>query len=120
LADQPGGHGFTARMQQFVFNRDNYGVKFVGLEDGYERLDTSLADLDAVIMTQYQLVAAIANVPAVKLLGTSPKGFNTTGEFEEANYHEELSSIQSHDLTPLIERHHLLVIHSEIAPRFNI
>ena len=85
-----------------------------------QQFDTSLTDLDAVIMTQYQLVAAAANVPAVKLLGTSPKGFNTTGEFEEANYHEELESIQTHDLTPLIERHHLLLIRSEIAPKFNI
>jgi hypothetical protein len=71
-------------------------------------------------MTQYQLVAAAANVPSVKLLGTSPKGFNTTGEFEESNYHEMLESLQTHALTPLLERHHLLLIRSEIAPKFNI
>nr|WP_231642992.1 anti-CBASS Acb1 family protein [Ralstonia syzygii] len=71
-------------------------------------------------MTQYQLVAAAANVPATKLLGTSPKGFNATGEFEESSYHEELESIQAHDLTPLLDRHHLLVIRSEIAPKFGV
>jgi hypothetical protein len=51
---------------------------------------------------------------------TTPKGFNATGEFEETSYHEELESIQYHDLTPLIERHHLLLIRSEIAPEFGI
>lgn len=117
LADEV---NFDKRMQQWVFNRDNYGIKTLGLDETMQQFDTSLTDLDAVIMTQYQIVAAAANVPAVKLLGTSPKGFNTTGEFEEANYHEELESIQSHDLTPLIERHHLLLIRSEIAPQFNI
>ena len=112
--------GIIARLNQFVFNRNNYGLKTIGLDDDYQQHDISLADLDAVIMTQYQLVAAAANVPATKLLGTQPKGFNTTGEFEEANYHEELESLQRHDLTPLIERHHLLLIRSEIAPRFNM
>ncbi len=109
-----------ARIQQWVFNRDNYGIKTLGLEEDMKQFDTTLTDLDSVIMTQYQLVAAAANVPAVKLLGTSPKGFNATGEFEEANYHEELESIQYHDLSPLLERHHLLLIKSEIAPKFNI
>lgn len=111
---------FAQRVQQWVFNRDNYGIKMLGIDEDMQQFDTSLADLDAVIMTQYQLVAAAANVPAVKLLGTSPKGFNTTGEFEEANYHEELESIQTHDLSPLIERHHILLIRSEIAPKFGI
>lgn len=108
------------RLDEFVITRDNYGVKTIGLDDEMMQFDTSLTDLDAVIMTQYQLVAAAANVPSVKLLGTPPKGFNATGEFEEANYHEELESIQSHDLTPLIERHHLLLIRSEISPKFGI
>lgn len=108
------------RLETFVQRRDNYGVKTLDIDDEMQQFDTSLADLDAVIMTQYQLVAAAANVPSVKLLGTPPKGFNATGEFEEANYHEELESIQSHDLTPLIQRHHLLLIRSEIAPQFGI
>lgn len=112
--------GFVARVNQWVYNRDNYGVKFLGLEEDMQQFDTSLADLDAVIMTQYQLVAAGANVPVTKLMGTVPKGFNSTGEYDESNYHEELESIQSHDLTPLIERHHLLLIRSEIAPAFGI
>jgi len=108
------------RLTEFTQRRDNWGVKTIDLNDEMQQFDTSLTDLDAVIMTQYQLVAAAANVPATKLLSTQPKGFNSTGESEEANYHEELESIQSHDLTPLIERHHLLLIRSEIAPQFGI
>lgn len=94
--------------------RDNYGKLFIGIEEDAIQLETSLTDLDQVIMTQFQLVAAAANVPATKLLGTTPKGFNATGEYEEASYHEELESIQANDLTPLIERHHLMVIRSYI------
>lgn len=111
---------FNQRMQKWTALRDNYGVKVIGLDEELNEFDTSLAELDAAIMTQYQLVASAANVPAVKLLGTSPKGFNATGEYEEANYHEMLESLQTHALTPLLERHHLLLILSEIAPEFNI
>lgn len=111
----------SERLNLWVQNRDNYGIKTIDKEsEDMMQFDTSLTDLDAVIMTQYQLVAAAANVPSVKLIGTSPKGFNATGEYEEASYHEELESIQTHDLSPLLERHHLLVIRSEIAPKFNI
>ncbi len=111
---------FISRLKNFTTMRDNYGVKILGEKETMNRFDTSLTDLDAVIMTQYQLVAAASNVPATKLMGTSPKGFNATGEFEESSYHEELESIQAHDLTPLIEHHHQLLIKSEICPKFGI
>lgn len=104
-------------IADFVALRDNHGVKVYDKEsEEVGQQDTSLADLDDVIMSQYQLVAAAANVPATKLLGTTPKGFNATGEYEEASYHEELESIQANDLTRLLARHHLCVMRSEIAP----
>ena len=112
--------GFNARAQAASQWLNNYATKFVGLEETVEHFETSLADLDAVIITQYQLVASIANVPATKLLGTTPKGFNSTGEHEENSYHEELESIQSSDLTEFLERHHLLLMRSEIAPKFKM
>ena len=93
--------------------RDNYGVKVNGPEENMQQYDTALADVDTVIMTQYQLVAAAANVPATKLFGTQPKGFNATGEYEAESYREELESVQTNDLTPLLVRHYELVAKSE-------
>lgn len=112
---------FEQRLNTWTHFRDNFGVKVLDKDaDKAEQMDTSLADLDAVIMTQYQIVAAAANIPATKLLGTTPKGFNSTGDYESDSYHEELESIQTNDLEPLIDRHLLCVIRSDIAPRFNI
>lgn len=100
---------FEQTMNQWRTWMNNWGVKVIDKEsEDIQRFDTSLADLDAVIMTQYQLCAAIAGVPATKLMGTQPKGFNSTGESEEASYHEELESIQTHGLLPLLRRHYLL------------
>lgn len=112
--------GLEQHLGVFTAYQNNFGAKIVDQTDEVQQFDTSLADLDAVIMTQYQLVAAGAGVPATKLLGTSPKGFNASGEFEEASYHEELESIQYHDLSSLVERHHELLIRSHVCPKFGI
>lgn len=103
----------TANIQRWTELRDNYGVKVNGPDEDMQQFDTALADVDTVIMTQYQLVAAAANVPATKLFGTQPKGFNATGEYEAASYREELESVQTNDLTPLLKRHYELVAKSE-------
>lgn len=107
-----GWQNVQANLAEWVRTRNNYGVKVKGADDTVEQFDTSLADFDAVVMNGYQLVAAAANVPATKLLGTTPKGFNATGEYEEAAYHEELESIQTHDLSPVLDRHYALLMRS--------
>lgn len=117
VANQP---VLASTLEKWAYYRDNYGVKVLGLDEKMEQFDTSLAELDAVIMTQYQLVAAAANVPAVKLLGTTPKGFNSTGEYEEASYHEMLESLQANNLTEFVNRHHLILMRSEISPKYGI
>ena len=106
---------FTQRMELSTAIRDNYGVRVVDTDETVEQFDTALSDLDEVIMTQYQLCAAISGVPAVKLLETQPNGFNSTGEYEAESYHEMLESIQTHDLTNLINRHHDLCLRSELG-----
>lgn len=105
MADQC---SFEERLALWIKYRDNHGVKVLGKEEAMEQFDTALADFDSIIMNQYQIVAAIARTPATKLLGTSPKGFNATGEFEMRNYHEELESINEHVMMPMLERHYEL------------
>ena len=107
---------FEEAMRALSEWRDNYGVYVSSTDDKIEQQDTSLSDLDVTIMTQYQIVAGIFGVTATKLLGTSPKGFNATGDHEIKTYHEELESVQENDLTPIVNRHHLCVMRSHIAP----
>lgn len=112
---------FEENMSVWRMWLDNYGVKIADRDaDKVEQHETSLGDLDVAIMTQYQIVAAAAGVPVTKLMGTTPKGFNSSGDYEIDTYHEELESIQTNDMEPLIERHLLCVIRSEIAPAFQI
>lgn len=109
---------FEEALNQFSYYMNNFGVKVLGEGDEMTVDDLSLADLDQVIMTQYQLVSAIAGVPATKLLGTSPKGFDSSGTAEQDSYHEELETIQSNDMERLLDRHYMLLIRSHVAPKF--
>lgn len=112
---------FDANLRDWAYYRDNFQVKVIDkTEDELTFSDTSLADLDEVIMDQYQLVAAGAGVPSTKLLGTQPRGFNSNGDYETESYHEELETIQTHDLQPLVERHHIYCMRSDIAPSMAI
>jgi hypothetical protein len=106
------------RVTQASQYRDNYGYYLIDNNEELSQLDTSLTSIDDATMTEYQLVAAGSCVPATKLLGTTPKGFNSTGEYEEASYHERLESMQTHDLCPFLEKHLQMVIKSDIGPEF--
>lgn len=110
---------FEQKMTSWASLQNNFGVKVIGGQETIQQYDTSLADLDAVIMTQYQIACAIAETPSTKMLGTQPKGFGATGEYDEASYHEFLESLQE-DCTPLVDRHHVLDIRSNIAPKFGV
>jgi hypothetical protein len=109
---------FEEAMTELVQYRDNFGVHVIDTQEEFEQYDSALTDFDATIMTQYQLVASIANTPATKLLGTTPKGFNATGEHEIETYHEELESIQENELTDIIEGHLVCTMRSDIEPKF--
>ena len=112
---------FDQRMAAWVQMRDNQQVKIADKDaDLIQQFDTTLADLDTVIMTQYQIVAAAANIPATKLLGTSPKGFGASGDYEISSYHEELESLQTHDLNPLMGRHLQLICRAYIKPKYGV
>lgn len=110
---------FLSKMNFFTQTRDNFGVKLGGLEDEMEQFDTSLTDFDDMTMLQYTIACAAGDCPAAKVMGTSPKGgLGSEGEYDADSYHEFLESMQEHDMLPLIERHHQLLIASDIRPKF--
>ncbi len=92
--------------------QDNFGTQVVGLDEDISHIDTSLADLDNVIMTQYQLVCSEFGIPATKLLGVSPKGFSS-GEGETDNYLEDVEELQGNDLEEILHAHYIRLFKSE-------
>lgn len=92
-------------MQNVLDWRDNMGLLIKNPGDNVAQLDTSLTDFDSLIMTQYQLVAAIAEMPATKLMKTQLKGLANTGDYEMRDYSQSLVEIQENDFTTIMDKH---------------
>lgn len=95
--------------------RSNFGWLTIRPEQKIGQIDTSLSDFDSVVMLSYQVVAAISGVIATRLLETSPKGWQSSGSYEDAQYKKLLKSIQKNDFTPILEMHYRLLAKSEFG-----
>lgn len=102
-----------ADVKAFSYFRDNWGVVIKRPDQTIGQLDTSLTDYDEVTMSQFQLAAAASGVPATKLLETQPKGFNSTGDYEDDQYKLLLTSIENEDYIPLLAYHYMLLSKSK-------
>jgi uncharacterized protein len=99
--------------------RNNWGWLLVKKDQKLGQLDTSLADFDNVVMLSYQIVAAIAGMPSARLLETSPKGWQSSGSYEDENYKKLLLSIQTGDYVPILNRHYQLLTKSMFGKSYD-
>lgn len=104
---------FGAKANMVWRSRNNRGVYYKNPQETVTQLDTNLADLDNNVWTQYQLVAAVASLPADRLLGTSPKGFQSTGEYERRTYAQTLKTYQETAYREFVEKGTALTLKSE-------
>ena len=105
-----------ARTNKFFnainFFRDNFSIFVKKPSSNVTQLDTNLSELTPLTMSQYQLVAAIAQIPVTKLLKNVPSGLQATGEYEWDDYAQSLKAIQNNDYTPLCKMFYELYVAS--------
>ena len=105
---------YEQRIRNFTDKRDNQGVLLIDHEDDMFQIDTSLSDLDEVVMSQYKLVAAVARIPVDKLFELNPSGtLSNSGDYNVKNYNQDLNSIQANLQKPLIDRINEIVMRSK-------
>ena len=95
---------FENKLKALLEARNNYGVYLTDINENVQQIETSLMEFPELISNQYLLIAGIAEIPYTKFLGTTPKGFNATGEYEMKSYIQMLKSIQE-NFSPLLRRH---------------
>lgn len=69
----------------------------------WQQFNMSIAGLDTLLNQNAELVCASARIPAIKLFGTSPKGFNATGENELRIYFDLIRSMQTSIFQPNLQ-----------------
>lgn len=98
--------------------RDNQGILFADHQDEIGQVDTSLSDLDQIIMEQYKLVSAIARIPVDKLFETNPTGgLSASGDYNIKNYNQDLNTLQNDLFKPAIDRINEIVMRSEFEKK---
>lgn len=100
--------------------RDNFGFFLKNPGDQVQQIDTALTDFDALIMTQFQLVAAIGEMPATKLMKTQLKGLANSGDYEMKDYAQSLIAIQENDFDKILAFHYELLSLSEYGKDFGL
>ena len=113
-----------ARTNKFFnminYFRDNFSIFVKKPSSNVTQLDTNLSELTPLTMSQYQLVAAIAQIPVTKLLKNVPSGLQATGEYEWDDYAQSLMTIQTNDYTPLCKMFYELYCASNYAEKSDL
>lgn len=81
---------------------NNLGVLLITENEEVSNLITPLSGLDRIQAQAFENMVISSRLPATKLLGISPSGFNSTGEFELSNYYDEISGYQNNIVYPII------------------
>lgn len=84
--------------------RTSFGLQLLSKDDSMENHPYSFAGLSDVYEAFMMDVAGAAEIPATKLFGRSPQGFQSTGESDMRNYHEMISGLQERHLRPALAR----------------
>ncbi len=99
---------------------NSFGFLLVNKDEKVQKFETNLAGLDEVVMLNYQVIALIADIPIIKLMNTSPKGFSN-GDGENKMYIESVEELQGNEMLLIAKEHHKRVIASNFGTdKFNI
>ena len=90
------------RVELMNKTKNNNGTLLLTPNEDYINNVVSLAGFDKILSQAYENVASAARLPAVKILGLTPSGFNATGEFDLKNFYDTIRGYQATTLSPLI------------------
>lgn len=70
----------------------------------WQQFNMAIAGLDAILSQNAELICACTRTPAIKLFGTSPKGFNSTGDTEVRIFYDLIKSFQMSNIMPNLQK----------------
>lgn len=94
----------VARAKAINKTRNNLSLLLLSNDENFVQTITSLSGLDKIVAQLLENVAVSARMPSVKLLGLTPSGFNSTGDFDLNSYYDEIMSLQNAIIKPIIEK----------------
>lgn len=90
------------RAKAIAKSKNNLGMTLLTENEDYIESITPISGLDRIQAQAFESMVISSGLPATKLLGISPSGFNSTGEFDLKNYYDTISGYQNNIIKPLI------------------
>ncbi len=104
MGTEKGRQGIRSLIEEENRFRTSYGLQLLSKDDQMENHPYSFTGLSDVYEAFMMDIAGAAEIPATKLFGRSPQGFQSTGESDLRNYYEMISGLQERHLRPALER----------------
>lgn len=105
----PGEPTAEELMLEINLLKSLYRVHAIDAEDDADRVNVTWAGLPDIMDKQWQLLAAIADIPMTRFMAQSPAGMNATGASDANNYAIHVAAMQKKLLEPVLDRLDLMV-----------
>lgn len=109
--------GLAKILQRFHLGdmlKSNNNMLLLDAREEFQRVSTTFAGISDLMMKFLLMVSAASDIPATRLLGQSAVGLNSTGEGEERNYHNRVSSDQETKYIPPLNQLDQVLVRSAI------
>lgn len=106
---------FMRRMELAQVGKSTHRALIMDAAETWEQRQIAWSGMREVIQTYLGIVAGACDIPATRLLGKSPDGMNSTGDGDQGNYDQMISSRQDADLRPAMEKLDVALIPSALG-----
>lgn len=103
------------RLQLVKTGQSLWRAKVIDGKEDWEQRQITWTGMPDILIAFLQMVAGAADIPITRLLGTSPKGLQSTGEGEEKDYHAMIEAKQDEMLAPALDRIDQFLIRSALG-----
>ena len=100
LSGEPDPDDITPEQMGQIISvmRSIYKTTFVDAQDKFERVNVTWSGLPDIMNAGRDILAAIADIPMTRFLGSPPRGLNATGASDLSNYGLKVASDQRNEL----------------------
>lgn len=103
------------RLQLAKTGESTWRAKILDADEEWDTREVTWAGIPDIITSYLQMVSGAADIPITRLLGTSPKGLQSTGDGEERDYHAMIEAKQDEYLAPALDRIDQFLIRSALG-----
>lgn len=104
LQSDEGQAQFQHTMHQMARNTDVYNMLVLDQNDEFDYKSANFSNLDRIIQSAQEDLAAAANMPLNKLFGKSPTGLNNSSKENLIDFYDYISRLQNMYMRPAYEK----------------